>query len=353
MTIPQSTNIHISDLFEVLQTQYGRACFASQEISKGTELLLTNSGFGSTILYEFRKEVCSNCFRYEYGKYWKLKVPVPRGHKKFLGAGLWFCSEECLICWREFDPEEKLTMAYETLLVNYQMKVKAKHDKEDNDVVITREVIEEAWRGIKDWEGKVSKMKKSKQSNQLPVLNEEEYVSARFMTLVLHNLYIGHPSSQLFEHLQSNELEKITIFPVLLKSQTQVYKFLRLLLPEYLQPLLTPEFLRITFGREYGNAFGIRQVTEEGSSEEKELLGYMISPEASFFNHSCRPNLKKERRENRMLFVATADIKQGEQLCIDYFQISEEKFDYRQKTLNENWFFQCECDRCNEERGQN
>lgn len=351
----QPTEIAICELFDVLHTKYGRACFASRDVPHGTNILTTNTAFGSTILHEFRKEVCATCFHYEYGTYCKLKVPTPQGYngKKFQGAGLWFCSQKCVDEWTQFDVEEKLTLALETMLVNYQMKVKQNKqitNDEENDMVINNEAIEQAWTTITEWDDKISKMKKSKQANQIPFLNEEEYVAARFVILVLFHIHTNHSSTPLFEYLQSNELEKISRFPLLLKSQARIYKFLRLSLPEFLQNLLTVESLRLTFGREYGNAFGIRQITDESSTEEKEFLGYMVSPEASFFNHSCRPNLKKSRCENRMVFTTMRDVKQGEQLCIDYFQISQEQFAYRQKTLSENWFFQCACDRCSEER---
>lgn len=355
MATTETTTIVVSDLFDVRQTQWGgRACFASKDIPENTTVLQTESAFGATVLYEFRKEVCAYCFHYEYGKYCKFKVPTPENGvkltRKFQGAGLWFCSQECLDRWTQFDPNNELTLTYESMLQNFQMKLKECHEKEDNNVEISKEIIGKEWVSISEWDDKISKMKKTKRPNQLPVLNEEEYASARFVALVLYNLHTHHKSSELFEHLQSNELEKISRFPVLLKSQTLVYKFLRLSLPEYLQPLLTIGSLRLIFGREYGNAFGIRQITDESSSEEKEFLGYMLSPEASYFNHSCRPNLKKARDGNMMTFTTIKDVEKGEQLCIDYFQISEEPFEYRQKTLNENWFFQCACDRCCEER---
>lgn len=358
MTIEERpTGIEISDLFNVCQTQYGRACFAKSSIDKGTKVLCTNTGIGSTILHEFRKEVCANCFRYEYGKYAKVKLPKPEGwgKSKFLGAGLWFCSEDCLEEWKEQDPEGLLTMTYEALLVHYQMRIKHVSDEEDekaNKVVITKDVIDTNWKAIDEWDIKIQNMKKQKRQNHLPALNEEEYSSSKFVALALFNILNHHPSYQIFEELQTNEIEKISKYPVLLKSQSSVFKFLRITLPEPLQQLLTTQLIRQIFGREYGNSFAIRQITTDDSTENKEFLGYLMSPEASFFNHSCRPNLRKERFRNHMIFKATKDIAPGEQLCIDYYQLLDEPYETRQRDLAANWFFYCKCDRCIEEEHQ-
>lgn len=347
----QPPTIGVSESFDVRQTEYGRACFATRKIERGVEVLITNHAFGATILHEFRKEVCSTCFHYEYGQYCKWKLPTPRSfnEKWFLGAGLWFCSEECVEKWLAFDPQEVFTLTLETMLSHFQRGFKSKNEEQECSISITESLINGTWDEVEQWDQKLIGMKKTKQMNHMPKLNEEEYVAARFAALTLFHLHTNHASSALFEQLQSNELEKISRFPVLLQSQTDIYKFLRLSLPESLQPLLTIDSLRQTFGREYGNAFGMRQITEQGSVEEKEFLGYLLYPEASFFNHSCAPNLLKSRSGDKMVFRALQTIQQGEQLCIDYFQISAEPLAYRQKTLKENWFFECACDRCKSE----
>lgn len=345
------TNINISDYFEVRQTQYGRACFAKKDIPVGVDILTTSSPFASVILHEFRKEVCASCFHYEYGKYCKFKIPSLSNStkKNFKGAGLWFCSEKCMNSWLEFDSTNQLTEIYETLLEYYQMKAKNPVEETEYNPKITKEFIENFWNDMKDWELKISKMKKTKTYGKLPFLNEDEYTGARFIVSALFDMYQNHKSLPYFEELQSNELQKTSEFPVLLRSQGLIYQFLRIILPDYLQPYLTIESLRLIFGREYGNSFGIWQLVGDSSTENKEFLGYCIFPEASFFNHSCRPNLKKFRKGNRMIFQSIDSIEEGQQMCIDYFHILDEPFLVRQKTLLKNWFFQCACDRCSEE----
>ncbi|CCH40488.1 SET and MYND domain-containing protein 5 [Wickerhamomyces ciferrii] len=347
------TGIEVSKFFEVRQTQYGRACFASQDIPKGVEILISNSPFATVILHEFRKEVCSSCFGYEYGKYCKVKLtdlPEFKSNKKFRGAGLWFCSEKCMEDWLKFDSKGELTQAFETFLEFYQTKTKSPApETTEFNPKITTEYIELYWKDIEDWESKASKMKKTKLLGKLPYLDEDEYTGARLIIHALYNIYQNHESLETFKELQTNELQKVGRFPALLRSQASIYQVLKTILPDYLQPFLTIETIRLIFGREYGNSFGTWQLVDDKSSENKEFLGYSLFPEASFFNHSCSPNLKKYRKVNRMHFQTTADIAKGEQMCIDYFHMLDESLMVRQEVLSKNWFFECACDRCDEE----
>ncbi|KAH3679423.1 hypothetical protein WICPIJ_008626 [Wickerhamomyces pijperi] len=369
----------ISPLFDIQLTSYGgRACFSTQDIPKGTEVLLTSEPIGSVILYEFRKEVCSSCLKYVYGEVCKIKADEPKvanvdeenqtnskkkgNKKKFQGAGLWFCSEECKVQYQSKPSCNQLIETFETLLTYYQTKVKSPEVEDDDSEfkpIITKEYIDSFWEEVNQWDITASKTKHSKLvAQQLPKINSDEYTTVRFVTSVLHNLHHTHSETSVayYHSLQSNEEDKIRAFPTLLLSQTLVYKFLRICLPEHLQPLLSTDHFRELCGREYGNSFGIWQQTstntEAGSieNENKEFLGYSLYPEASYFNHSCGPNLRKIRVRDRMQFETIKDISKGEQMCIDYFHILDEPRDERQKILKKNWFFDCGCDRCENEK---
>ncbi|KAG9071346.1 hypothetical protein KI688_005557 [Linnemannia hyalina] len=81
-------------------------------------------------------------------------------------------------------------------------------------------------------------------------------------------------------------------------------------------------FFRTILYREVANSFGIRDSSEE-------LLGFAVFPRASFFNHSCRPNIQKKRRQSsrdvkarQMEYWSTGVIKEGEECCISYGDIS-------------------------------
>ncbi|KAG0327160.1 hypothetical protein BGZ99_008250 [Dissophora globulifera] len=103
-------------------------------------------------------------------------------------------------------------------------------------------------------------------------------------------------------------------------------------------------FRTILFG-EVANSFGIRDSSDE-------LLGFAVFPRACFFNHSCRPNVEKRRRQGNkareMEYWSTRVIEAGEECCISYGDISKGRVE-RQQRLEDMYFFQCSCVRCLED----
>ena len=99
------------------------------------------------------------------------------------------------------------------------------------------------------------------------------------------------------------------------------------------------------------NAFSIRPNND--GQQSGEFLGYGVWPEASFFNHSCRPNLRKERRGRLWLFWADEEVEEGEELCITYLGGDEKDLgvEERRRRLQDEWGFRCCCTRCIEEGG--
>lgn len=108
------------------------------------------------------------------------------------------------------------------------------------------------------------------------------------------------------------------------------------------------KFFRTILYREVANSFGIRDSSDE-------LLGFAVFPRASFFNHSCRPNIQKKRRQSsravrarQMEYWSTSVIKEGEECCISYGDISR-GVEERRERLEDMYFFWCSCLRCLEE----
>ncbi|KAK3830813.1 MAG: hypothetical protein JOS17DRAFT_673318, partial [Linnemannia elongata] len=104
-------------------------------------------------------------------------------------------------------------------------------------------------------------------------------------------------------------------------------------------------FFRTILYREVANSFGIRDSSDE-------LLGFAVFPRASFFNHSCRPNIQKKRRQStrdvrarQMEYWSTSVIKEGEECCISYGDIST-GVEERRARLEDMYFFRCSCLRC-------
>ncbi|AGO09893.1 AaceriAAL097Cp [[Ashbya] aceris (nom. inval.)] len=356
-----NTQIQISELFEIKLTEYGgRACFARRNQQSGDIVLQLSQALGSSIAYEYRKEVCHFCFAYNGGALMKTTIglaesklePSTASASSFRGGGLRFCSEICKEAYMQQDSVGELVEAFEALLQVFQRGNKRRdtdlQDDDCEDAVITEAVIEEQWRYITDeWIPKLSAMKPSRRQVMLPVIDDEVYSCARFVTECLFTLkHLPHESTMYhaFEHLQSNELQKITAFPVLLEFQLKVYKFLKVVLPSRLGDLLTPALFRKILGSEYGNSFGIWEQNE--GNDSRAYLGYWVLPEASYFNHSCAPNLAKKRVGREIYFVLTSDVAAGEQLCIDYKGILDLPVVERRNILCSNWFFDCACERC-------
>lgn len=353
-------DIYINDKFDVRLTEHGgRSCFARESMHKGTELLALDDWTGSSICYEFRKEVCHFCLFYAYGTVMKVKITSNDIEDmaycnwkvtKYSGSGLWFCSDDCKRKYLARPNIGELLRIYENIVVNFRrMQKRAQNQIEEvhMDENISINDIEEEWREIeKVWIKKIIKMNSNKAVNRLPVIDEEHYSCIRFVIETLFN--ISHLEKEntkniAFSSLQSNELDKLGHFPALLDFQVRVFQWVFLLAPE-LRSILTISLFRHILGSEYGNSFGIWQISEE--SEGREYLGYMVHPEASYFNHSCSPNVLKRREGRVMRYVLARDVSCGQQLCIDYKDILHLCVAERRTTLKENWFFDCKCDRC-------
>ena len=359
----------ISPFFQVRQTKWGgRACFSNGNIPKGTTVLQVSNFTGTSISYEFRKEVCHNCFAYANAKTMKYKLNydclrdlVCNAHyqinpKKFLGAGLWFCSEHCRTSYLQIPNIIELIECYEILLHHFPSMLKrynytSEQEEKLNSILISENVIQSSWDEIENkWIPRINNMKSAKRINQLPPTCEDEYCCIRFVCESLFNLKYMDPQCityRAFNMLQSNELSKISKFPVLLHFQKLVFQILYILLPSHLHRMLSIPLLRHILGTEYGNAFGLWQEGE--ASDSREYFGYWVFPEASYFNHSCNPNITKYRKGNSMLFTVNRDIKKDEQICIDYSGVLDLPTVKRRAFLADSWFFVCACERCKSE----
>lgn len=348
----------ISTFFEVKTTKYGgRGCFAKSDIPKGTSLLKCDAPIGSSVTRPFRKEVCTWCFHYLDGKTLKHRIE----------SKIYFCSEQCLDQFREYDPDRLLASS---LVAMEDMYLKCFGEIKDEEVPGSEEelleVFESGWKEVDDWEQKVFSTKASKRAKFYPVVTQEDYTEIRYVISTLYSLYRTqkvvlsqkdlHEMSELealvfekelFFSLQSSELDKVRRYPYLLVSYMNIYKFIRLVAPKELLPFVNPKAIRDMIGRNLTNAFGIwSPTTQEG--EEREFFGFGVYPSGSFFNHSCEFNVAKFRTNYSYEFFAGRDIVRGEELCISYGIDGDETVEERRNALKE-WFFTCGCVRCLEE----
>ncbi|KEF62261.1 uncharacterized protein A1O9_00233 [Exophiala aquamarina CBS 119918] len=147
-----------------------------------------------------------------------------------------------------------------------------------------------------------------------------------------------------------------------LPGYINAYHHLLAILPTPLLKFLRPALCHEIASRASHNAFSIRPAGNSDGEQSGEFLGRGIWPEASFFNHSCRPNVKKERIGRVWVFTAAAaaasgeemggeSVGEGEELCITYLGGDERDLDVRarRKKLRDEWGFDCRCRRCEEE----
>ncbi|KAK5761658.1 Histone-lysine N-methyltransferase set-6 [Elasticomyces elasticus] len=114
-----------------------------------------------------------------------------------------------------------------------------------------------------------------------------------------------------------------------------------------LLPNCTTEICHALVAASSHNAFGVRSGSEDG----EEYMGYAVYPSSSYFNHSCSPNVAKQRVGNAWRFWVVDNVREGEQLCISYLGGDEKDLsvEERRARLAEVWGFVCECARCQSE----
>lgn len=355
----------ISPYFKVSETKYGgNGCFSYEDIPPGTTIHTAKLPLGSTIAREFRKEVCSYCFYYDHGNNMKYKLTLP-GFNLYI----FFCSEACGDKFRHYDDEHQNLIRSLLIVEQYYVaglkKGPVEYEDPETDNLI--QLSYDEWEKVALWDVDINKLKPSKWVNLIPAISDTEYLEIKYIITVLFQMYRNKNSSipcdflvnipstlsqlnfetKLFEYLQSNEILKVLKYPYLLYSYINIYKFIKLSSLPCLQEFINPLSIRLIIGNNLTNAFGIwSQETDE--QVDKEFLGFGVYPSASFFNHSCQPNMIKKRINNELHFITKLQVQKGDELCIDYGNYLNEDVTIRQQYLKE-WFFDCGCKRCTEE----
>ncbi|RCK55604.1 putative protein lysine methyltransferase SET6 [Candida viswanathii] len=353
----------ISPWFDVQKTKYGgRGCFATGSIPKGSVIHRSSTPVGFTIAKPFKKEVCTTCFEYDYGSTMKSKISKKSGKNT---CSIFFCSDECAEKFTQDDVNEVLLNNLIAVEKNYlqgltKPEVELKEPKD-----LEKEYLEE-WDKVSTWESKLDAMKPTKRQNMIPRIDDSEYLEIKYVIGVLFNMYKCHGARisnydfpelkpdetnqvemVLFDLLYSSEYEKVKKYPYLLYSYINIYKFIRLSCTPELQPFINLSTVRAIIGKNLSNAFGIWSEVSD-PSEDKEFLGYAVYPSASYFNHSCAPNIIKSRKGHSLEFTTLRDIESGEELCINYGNYTNEPVEIRRAQLSE-WFFDCGCSKCVQE----
>ncbi|KAF2675849.1 SET domain-containing protein [Lentithecium fluviatile CBS 122367] len=352
-----STSIPTSPLFEIRQTAHsGRAVFAAQDIPADTLIWRCDDLALSVLIRDYRREVCGECFGYEHGRDLRIREA---------SVGFAFCSMGCWTLWKQRAGEVGVQAwtAVETLV-----RTRSKEDADMADVGLPRPgmgEIREAWEGVEvqaaliriareverdakamngvvQIGGSVMATKQHRRALQKALMQP---ISPEIMSFCLSGILWKHNNPQHWSRLLALADDDM---PYLdsdnLIAFTSTYLHLLSILPLPLLPLVTPKTLFLLSSRDAHNAFGIRSLEDDGS----EYFGYGCWPDASYFNHSCGPNVEKSRDGRVWCFRAGRDIRKGEELCITYLSGQERKLsrEQRMNMLKENWGFDCACLRC-------
>ncbi|CAF2875375.1 unnamed protein product [Rotaria sp. Silwood2] len=388
----------ISSYFSVKPTKYGgRGCFANTNLAEGTIVHECSMPLSSTIARPFRKEVCGSCFEILHGKTLKFKL-MSRKNKKNnstsasasdCSLALYFCSQPCMDKFIALDIDDlyrESLLNVESLFIKglnqcqYDLERKKQQEEAETEAELKLEnelkqakdielFISQKWQEAEiNCQLQLSKLKPKQRKNfnnliyLIPKINENEYMEIRYIIGILFQMYkydncenntllsvsLSSLELQIFQLLQSNDIEKICKYPYLLYSYTnKIYKFLKISTLEKLQSYIIPSIIRSIIGKKLTNAYGIWSIDHEPDGN-KEFFGYSLYPSASFFNHSCNPNLINIEKGAKIIFKLLKNIKKNEELCINYSNSINDDLEIRQKVLKE-WFFDCLCERCVEE----
>ncbi|KAL5531236.1 hypothetical protein ACEPAG_4113 [Sanghuangporus baumii] len=375
----------------------GFGVFASQLIQPGTRILESEVGPAVCVIYRaFRKEVCAWCFHYDQGRNWKIRIPYePAGGAQRDGGGpgpgppgVVFCREECRDAWKEEYGEVGIeAFAAVEAFVQKQARNRgwsvqiSNSNSEDDDKVPSMSEIEETWRSaeeqaslirserlssrspnpnpsstIKPDRSSKSQKQALAQAIALPILNTDT------LSFLLSGVLCASSSSRspLWRALLTlnPSLHAVYANTDVLRQITTTLLHFTAILPLQLLPYISRETFEAVLARDVANSFGIWSIQEEAQcelnnsssdmQEGAEMLGYGTWPIASFFNHSCEPNVARRRISRKWVFTSAREVSEDEELCISYIRGEENTLNLteRQKRLKDAWGFGCRCAKC-------
>jgi SET and MYND domain-containing protein len=318
--------------------------FALKDIPRGTSFLETSLIAASAIYKNYHKEVCAQCFAYNRGILWKVRDNA---------RGVVFCSESCRDTWSTKMPPAGL-LAREEVQKLLQRKAKL-WDDEINDILKpSEETIEEAWTAAEEKARLIRAARSgSPTKTQLKALRQAQAIHPDPDT-------IWFLLDAAIESLRQSDIIAVTadlaadtqpyVNEEDLRFHVEAYLALLAVAPTELVPHVQQSLLRTLQSRTTHNSFGLRSLDEgdEPGTAGSECFGFGVWPGASYWNHSCKPNVQKQRCGRTWKFLAKRDIGTGEELCISYLGGDERDMSTpeRREKLKHIWGFECGCNRC-------
>lgn len=114
--------------------------------------------------------------------------------------------------------------------------------------------------------------------------------------------------------------------------------------------MMSMDMTKGLLARDACNTFGLMLPFSDG---ERRVRGYAIYARASMFNHDCLPNACRfeyidrcgEKNNTDVYIRALHAVEKGTEICLSYFPVDWPYGD-RQKKLEEEYGFNCKCQRC-------
>lgn len=351
----------------------GRTVTAKQSIAAAKDVYFTSlqySPIAHMILQSYRREVCAECFAYDRGRPW--------GHRALWAtAGVAFCSEICLDEWMRRMGDNGVA-AHEAVedIVKQQARRRMKRQEQDEAANSGPNLVQDASLPSSDDIAKAIESYRMS-GKELTIIRLKTDLSKKEHRIVEEAIN-GHEvetdtlrillSITIHASLESRgaipdgtrELDPpqsllslvddphIYISKAAVADVCRAYLTLVAILPLPLLPYVSIRLCHELVSRASHNAFSIRPSGVTDGERSGEFIGWGIWPEASFFNHSCAPNVEKRRDGRRWRFWTKADVADGDQLCITYLGGDEDDLNVveRRRRLHDHWGFWCHCNRC-------
>lgn len=338
-----------SELFAVLPiANAGRGVIVKQDIPAGTVVLDSDGPVAHVIFRSYKKEVCAQCFEYDRGR----TLPVRDND-----TGKVFCSLRCQSKWIEAN-DVVAVEAWKALyaLVQSQSKNLLNSAEAPTGSKPDPTAIETAWEEAVKQSALSDKL--HDEDSPLPPQARRTQTRNKVKSRKIDPDVLSFLLSGILYHRQHPDLWQDDV--QCLAADDQPYKneqdltthcnsFMQLNadLPLTILSADTADVCRTLAHVGSHNAFGIRSGSEDG----EEYMGYSLYPSASYFNHSCSPNIIKRRIGTCWEFWSARDIAAGDECCITYLGGDEKDLtvNERRARLEEVWGFVCMCKRCIEE----
>ena len=342
MQLPQVPYMSVpaSALFSVQPIpNAGRGLVAKESVAETILLLESDPPVAHVIFRQYRKEVCAKCFHYDEGR----TLPV-----RDQETGKFFCSRSCQEAWIQRTGAVGRAV-WKALQEFVQARRKALYSTYNvlptgskPDVVS----VKSAWRAA---EAEVNRLRAASAAKKRLAQQWTELVDPDVLGYLLSGIVSLSRTPQRLDEVRALAMDETPYKSAEdLVTHCQAYAQLASILPPEVQDYCTSDICQVLIKGGSHNAFGIRAGSEDG----EEYVGYGLFPTASYFNHSCDPNVAKQRMGECWSFRANRDVGVGEQCCISYLGGDEKDLNVseRRARLQDAWGFICACERCKGEQ---